>query len=200
MRYLWAAAALLAALFFSSLFIDPYSIEVTENHFAFFDSAATPVKAVFISDTQSAYDHPEFFSRFIDTVNAQEPDVIFLGGDIVEGEAKAWEKIDDFAKLKAKHGVYAILGNHDYQNWDCTEDDNEYADKIAAKLESMGIKVLRNQNELIDISGRAFTLIGVDDVWACRSDYPKAAQGIGPEPSIVLVHNTMAVANEKLPH
>jgi len=57
-------------------------------------------------------------------------------------------------------------------------------------LELEGIRVLRNGNA--DLGG--FTLVGVDDAWACESDYWKAVEGADrSRPIILLTHNQEAV-------
>ncbi len=55
-----------------------------------------------------------WFEVVAEQVNALQPDVIAITGDIVEKEA-CWPWLaDSLGKLQAKHGVYFILGNHDF--------------------------------------------------------------------------------------
>ncbi len=190
--------AVFLLLLFYSILIEPFNIEITENEFDFFNSGA-PVKIVMIADVQGSYDYPEYFENSIQMINSQNPDLVVIVGDIVESEEQGWEKIDKLQKLESRYGIYAVLGNHDYYHWDCADEYSyEYADKIEQKLESLGIEVLRNENRILEIRNHSFTLIGVDDLWACRNDYEKAAAGIPDMPKLVLSHNYLAVSDETL--
>jgi predicted MPP superfamily phosphohydrolase len=179
-----------------ALHIEPYNIMISETHFDFFERGE-PLKIVLISDTQTAYDYPEYFRRAIAKINEQDPDIILLAGDIVEGEEKGWEKLDELKNLKSNFGTYAVLGNHDYHDWDCANPQNyKYADNVEKKLESFGIDVLRNENRILNISGREFAIAGIDDQWACRSDPEKAMANLsGGIPKILLVHEQEVAYN-----
>ena len=191
MRYLRAAIIIIIVIFV--LFIEPYNLQVTENSFDLFDGN-NAIQVVFIADTQDAYHHPEYFERVIEAVNAREPDLILLGGDNVE-IADEWNRTDQLGNLKSKYGIYAVLGNHDYISWDC----KNCSDKVESKLESMGIKVLRNEYEILNISGREFALIGVDDLQAGRSNYRLASRDVPDNMSkIILAHNQYSVTRHDL--
>ncbi len=183
-----------------SVLVEPYNIHMTEHHLDFFGSPGQTVKAVLISDTQLAYDYPDYFARVISEVNRQEPDVIFISGDIVDGEPGGWTKLGLLSGLRARYGVYAVLGNHDYQDWKCGSAANdEYASHVAQTLESFGVRVLRNEQLTATMKGRSFTIIGLDDLWACKADPDKASSGVDPAlPKIILVHNNLAVSGMDL--
>ncbi|MDD5340071.1 MAG: metallophosphoesterase [Candidatus ainarchaeum sp.] len=200
MPYLPAAIAVLLVVAFYSFAIAPYDLEVTENNFSLFDGHGAPLKAVLISDTETTYDYPNYLDGAVALVNAQQPDIVFLAGDYVELDDGAWEKLGPLGNIRAKYGVYAVLGNHDYREWGCSRANASYADKVAAKLESMGITVLRNDYRIIDAAGHRVAIVGIDDYWACRNDFRKAEQGISPAvPQIILAHNPVAFYGEELP-
>jgi predicted MPP superfamily phosphohydrolase len=88
-------------------------------------------------------------------VNAQDPDIVAITGDLVDGSvADLSEHTAPLAKLRAKHGVFFVTGNHEYYSG---------ADEWIAHLRTMGIQVLRNQHVTIGEGDDVFHLAGVDD-------------------------------------
>ncbi len=84
-------------------------------------------------------------------------------------------------RLRARHGVFAILGNHDH--W--TD-----ADLITDLFRAEGICVLRNEGMRIDLRGESFWLAGVDDTMVGLEDLPLALAGSSKdEMKLLLAHN-----------
>ncbi|HET9626690.1 MAG TPA: metallophosphoesterase [Kofleriaceae bacterium] len=110
-----------------------------------------------------------FVERVVARTNALAPDLIALTGDLVDG------KVDDLrhdiaplAALRARHGVFATTGNHEY-----------YAgvDPWIAEVTRLGARYLRNERVLIGDGDASFELAGVDDYTA--SDYPGHGEDLG---------------------
>ncbi|MGD9636108.1 MAG: metallophosphoesterase [Pirellulales bacterium] len=55
----------------------------------------------------------EYFVEIVDTINRLEPDLVTLTGDLVEREECLGWLPDTLGRLRAKAGVYYVLGNHD---------------------------------------------------------------------------------------
>jgi predicted MPP superfamily phosphohydrolase len=90
-------------------------------------------------------------------------DLIVLTGDIVDFDPSYIpEAARIFGALKARDGVYAILGNHDHYTG---------ATAVADALRKAGVDVLVNDGRVIR---GGFSLLGVDDLAAMRKG------GIGP--------------------
>jgi predicted MPP superfamily phosphohydrolase len=93
--------------------------------------------------------------RFVQLVNAQNPDLIIIAGDIVDNNAlplvkeKMWE---EFEQMYAPLGIYACLGNHEYLSG--IESSMNF-------LRKTNIRLLIDSTALIDNS---FRLIGRDDL------------------------------------
>lgn len=198
--YFPAAAGVLLAFAFYAFAVAPYDLQATEGNYTLFDGSGEPVKVVFISDTEHAYDYPEYASRVVSLINAQAPDIVLLGGDYAESEERGWEQLGFLGGIRARHGVYAVLGNHDYQRWGCSGANLSYAAETAGKLDSMGITVLRNEYRVVEVRGHRLAIVGVDDFWACRDDLAKAQAGLDPAvPRVLLVHNPAAAYGWRLP-
>lgn len=156
-----------------------------------------PVKIVFISDIHAETISDGFLESAVGMANAENPDYVFLGGDYTETGGAQIERLAPLRKLKAKKGAFAVLGNHDYLLGEsaCSSPDGDAAaEKTAAFLESMGITVLRNGN----IDTGDFVLAGVDDFWACKSNYSKAMEGADrSRPVVLLTHNQESVPEDE---
>ena len=103
----------------------------------------------------SPIDGERLLERIVDKMNSLNPDIIILAGDIVDDKAEVLEQRqigESFKRLYPKYGVYSITGNHEFINGVNTS--VKYA-------EHLGMKVLRDEFELIDSS---FYIIGREDV------------------------------------
>jgi uncharacterized protein len=96
-----------------------------------------------------------FVQRVVDMTNRLSPDLVALTGDFVDGRvADLREEIAPLAGLRAKHGIFAITGNHEYYAG---------ADPWIAEISKLNVKYLRNELVTIGEPGAAFDLAGVDD-------------------------------------
>ena len=53
----------------------------------------------------------------IDLINAEKPDIILIGGDLIDNSAKAAairEMDRELNRLQARYGIYLVPGNHEY--------------------------------------------------------------------------------------
>jgi uncharacterized protein len=128
-------------------------------------------------------------ARIIRAINAENADLVMYTGDFVSrlnhGEAGQIET--HFSQIRARRGVYAILGNHDH-----------WADAgiVARAARAAGITLLRNQGTLIDIQGESLWIAGVDDIWEKRHDLKAALDGVPPSTPIILLAHEPDFADE----
>jgi predicted MPP superfamily phosphohydrolase len=143
-----------------------------------------------------AYTRIEDVRHCVAMTNALGADAIVLTGDFVTRDSDvsiAWAP--ELALLKAKYGVFAVLGNHD--TWSDPE-------RIAAELAGAGAQVLRNESTALEIGQSRLWLVGVEDIGykgMRLDDFKKANKrtvtelgvilaGLPPsDPHILLVHN-----------
>ncbi|HVV87496.1 MAG TPA: metallophosphoesterase, partial [Kofleriaceae bacterium] len=123
-----------------------------------------------------------FVERLVAQVNALAPDLIVITGDLVDGRlAELQREIEPLRGLRARDGVWAVTGNHEYY-WN--------AEAWLAHLRSLGVRLLRN--ERVSIAG-AFELAGVDDSSA-EEDLPRAVAGRDPaRPLVLLAHHPRVI-------
>jgi len=120
----------------------------------------------------------------IDRVNALEPDVVCVSGDIVDSPITDLEHwMPELARLRARHGVYAVLGNHDRY-----AGANRVAGAIRAHTDW---RLLRDEVVRVETGRGTFRLIGLEDRSApwCAKVLPRLhAQVPAGEPCVLLVH------------
>ena len=113
----WTAGGI--AVFMFCLFLyghlhykNKYRQEVTLTS----EKITKPVKLVMMSDLHLGYhNRREELHRWIDMINAEQPDLVLIAGDIIDGSMRPLkeEKMhEEFQRIKAP--VYACLGNHEY--------------------------------------------------------------------------------------
>ncbi len=96
-----------------------------------------------------------FVQHVVDQTNQLAPDLIVLTGDLVDGQVEDLrDHAAPLAQLTARHGRYAVTGNHEYYSG---------ADAWIAELTRHGIRYLRNQRVSIGDGDASFDLAGVDD-------------------------------------
>jgi predicted MPP superfamily phosphohydrolase len=103
----------------------------------------------------SPIDGERLLSKIIDKINSLNPDIVLFAGDIVDDKAVILKERgigESFKKLNPRYGIYSITGNHEFIN------DVEPSVKF---MENYGMKVLRDNYELIDSS---FYVVGREDV------------------------------------
>lgn len=82
---------------------------------------------------------------FVDKINAEQPDLVLLAGDIVDGALAPVTRRElgkILATIKSKYGVYAVTGNHEYIGT---------ADASVKYLEEHGITMLRDR--VVEVEG-----------------------------------------------
>ena len=131
-------------------------------------------------------------ARIVDTINAAEPDLVAIVGDLVDGTVEelgaAAEPLRD---LSAPEGSFFVTGNHEY-----------FVDDTASwlrELERLGVQPLRNENTAIRRGGAAFDLVGVNDITGDRRgdppDFDRALAGVdSSRPTVLLAHQPVVVS------
>lgn len=198
-------AVLLAAFLSYAYFVEPRQFVIVSETLAVpnWSKELDGFRVVTIADihTGSNYAPPERIRYVVEQANAQNADLIVLLGDYVS-ESK-WDRdarnkpegtdrtelkipVEEIAEslkgLKAKYGVYAIIGNHDWYH-------NEQ--KIHRLLEeTSGITVLNNEIAEVEVSGQKVRVWGIEDLYRNKK-VPLDAFTLLPEKKniIAITHN-----------
>jgi uncharacterized protein len=124
---------------------------------------------------------PALIQAAVEQTNELQPDLIVLTGDYVWRDVEAiFDLAPLLAGLNARHGVYAIMGNHDL--W-------TNVDIVKTGFDESRLPYLINQGVPITQDGGTFYLAGLDDGWAGRPDLSAAMVGAPPAaPTVLLLH------------
>lgn len=125
----------------------------------------------------------DFVQKVVDSINAQNPDVVLLDGDLIDGTvALVGEDLEPLRDLEAPLGVFAVSGNHEFY----AGDGGEWLDFWS----TLGIDVLRNQRTTITRGDAAIDIAGINDATApapYEPDLAAALDGIDPDRFVLLM-------------
>jgi uncharacterized protein len=118
--------------------------------------------------------------RAVDWVQHQNPDLLVFTGDFAHYTNAIPLLHTELRGIRARHGVYAVLGNHDY--WTSVT-------ALEQALTECGIDLLRNERRCIYVDGASLWLAGIDSVWEARHELQAALDDLPSDaPAIVLAH------------
>lgn len=118
----------------------------------------------------------------VDSVNALEPDLIVLTGDYVDRTVRGIETALRLrlGRLRARDGVLAIMGNHDY--WD-------EGDAVRAVLAEAGLKEISNRVHTLWRGDEALHICGVDSATEMRARLDLVMRDLPADgPAVLLAH------------
>ncbi|GIJ95084.1 metallophosphoesterase [Capnocytophaga stomatis] len=162
-----------------------------------------------ISDIHAgSFDNRAKIQYGIDLINQQKSDVIMITGDIVNNlasELLPWKDI--LKQLKAKDGVFSVLGNHDYGDysaWESPEAKAENLENLKDIQREMGFDLILNDHRYIEKNGQRIAIVGVENWGYGRfskyGDLEKAMQNVADEDfKILLSHDPTHWEYEVLP-
>lgn len=146
--------------------------------------------------------------KAVNIINNLQPDLIVFTGDLVNNLASELDAfIPVFSQLKARQGVYSVLGNHDYSTyiqWDTPQQQEAQLDSLKAKQAQMGWTLLNNRHVKLYQQNDSIALIGVEN--SGRPPFPdhaqlnEAMQGTEGMFQILLSHDPSHWRREVLPH
>lgn len=123
---------------------------------------------------------PAVIAAWVAKANALDVDLVALTGDYVTtGNAFHASAAEELARLRARDGVAAVLGNHDNASG---------GEPLRSGFVAGGVRLLLNERFTIERDGARLTIAGVDDIYSGRSDGARAVDGaVGPV--VALAHD-----------
>jgi hypothetical protein len=138
-----------------------------------------------------------YLDEIVDSALAEQPDLIALTGDFIhKGFRHVSRAARSISRLRAPHGVFAVLGNHDFsvRNALGLRRHRHLHRAVATALSDVGARVLRNETTVLRLGDAAVDLVGVDDLWSGECDLAAAYGDHDPRrPRLVLAHNPRTI-------
>ena len=110
----------------------------------------------------------QFIEKVVQRANEEQADLMVFTGDLINlapEETKPFEHI--LAGLKAKDGVFSVLGNHDYcihaMLGQRPSDIREAVVPVIAAERRIGWDLLLNEHRIISMGGDSIALVGVEN-------------------------------------
>ena len=180
-----AAALLVWAGLDTGLTVQTYTVESGK--------VEAPVRLALLTDLHSC-DYGEGQRELLDAVEEQDPDLVLLGGDIVDDGPEMPEEraLATVEALAERWPTYYVTGNHEYRTG--------RAEEIKELLAGRGAVVLEGTCALVTVGEQTLQICGVDDpavgaaVWQSQlEDVTVALEG--DVCSILISHRPERVAD-----
>jgi predicted MPP superfamily phosphohydrolase len=210
----WLGVGMASSLFFTLIygFGNKYNYRVIKKSVALkgLPSAFKGFKIVHISDIHSgSLKDQAAVQKGIDLIMKQQPDLVLFTGDLVNDRATEmhdWMHV--FNQIKAPHGVFSTLGNHDYGDyvqWDSVQAKQQNLEDLKKVHANLGWRLLMNENVKIEKEGAYIQLVGIEN-WGAKARFPKygkmdkAMNGVySDDPIILMSHDPSHWEAEVIP-
>jgi predicted MPP superfamily phosphohydrolase len=182
--------ALMLALGLWSLWLEPAGLRVQAVDVPVAWPYPRPLRVALVSDLHvgAPYHGIRRLPSTVDRINATNPDLICIAGDLVTlgvlgGHFTSPEAIArELKRLRAPAGVFAVLGNHDRLF---------NAPRVRAALEAAGIRVLEDTASLVSTPSGPVWIAGLTDYWTGPHDVGRTLAAVSDSvtPVLLLTHN-----------
>ena len=199
---LWILLAGTAAFWVYASLIEPQRLCVKQIDVPLpnLPEALVGLRIAHLSDLHCACRHHDPVTRRAITETLQQaPDLVMITGDLSNGFRYANCTAERLGELSARYGVYAVLGNHD---WNCTLTTYLFGSRgpdptvqdWQQALDQTEIQLLENKSCLLTLKGHTVGIAGVGDPSCGRDDIEAALEVIGPaDLKIMLAHSPDAI-------
>ena len=148
-----------------------YHLRVTKEELTFDDLPASfdGYRIVFFSDfhlgtyaTDATFPH-----KVTEALMKEQGDIILFGGDLINYDPRELQPfIKEMERLHAPDGVYAVMGNHDYQvhrKWSSPEACRRSVQELEGLIEKSGWKLLLNASSVVVRDTDSIAVVGVEN-------------------------------------
>lgn len=208
-KWVLAAAALVWYTGLYGTFVGFQKLEVNHQVYTSPDlpQAFDGYKIVLFSDAHvGSYKgmNKHVLQRAVDSINAQQPDMIVFAGDLQNLDPEEIvPHLATLSQLKAKDGVYSVLGNHDYDIYkrNIKTDETRPCPENIALQKRMGWHLLINEQRTISRADQAISIAGMDNDgngtrFPQRGDIDRTLRGA--QPFVVMLEHDPSAWRRKI--
>lgn len=184
-----------------SRFIEIWRIKIT--NISIINAQITqPIKIAWLTDLQVGnHKRNEWLNKVVLKLEKINPDLILLGGDLIDNEGTLNDEtkyLEPLKKLADRYPMYYVLGNHEYGIGGAARDRPKWqtgdrSDDLIKKMEELNIPLLRNQLICAEIAKQPICIFGVDDFWARPVVFDDLKNWNCSIPLIYIMHNPDAI-------
>ncbi len=159
-------------------------------------SAFDGYRIVQFTDAHVGVMSPEFMQRVVSTINELKPDAVMFTGDLQNMQPHETDAFVQFlSRIKAKDGIYSVLGNHDYSIYvDATEAQKRSNESLLQSRElGCGWQLLLNESRAVRRGADSIVIAGAENdgcpPFPSRVDMKKMLSGVSDSAFVVLLQH-----------
>jgi uncharacterized protein len=154
-----------------------YHVKKFSLQFNSLPQAFKGLRLVQVSDIHSgSFNNKDAVLKGVQKILDLKPDVILFTGDLVNNKASEMhDYVDVFNRLRAPMGVYSILGNHDYgdyEQWESREHKAQNLERLKQIHGELGWRLLMNEHVIFERGEDKIAIIGIEN-WSAKARFPK---------------------------
>jgi predicted MPP superfamily phosphohydrolase len=147
--------------------------------------SAIKLKLLFLTDLHFKKFLDPSYKKLARKINNINPDVILLGGDVIDEDGTYAPAREFFARVNTSIPKMVIMGNHDHKN-------RVGLHSYKRLYEQNNGTLLVNETRQITIAGKKLVVTGVDDFIEGNACFAKAVENIGKEENhVLLIHSPL---------
>ena len=151
--------------------------------------------------------HTSMVAACVDSINAQDADLVAFGGDMQNMKPAEVEPfVGVLSGIRAKDGVFSVLGNHDYAEYTDESPEVEAANMARTKSvqADMGWQLLLNSHSVVRRGADSIVVAGTENdgrkPFPSKADMAAAVAGVAPGAfTIMLQHDPSSWRRNILP-
>ena len=157
-----------------------------------------PIKIALVADIQVGMGkRAAWVEKIVKKIEKIKPDMVLLGGDLIDNEGSALNEaafLDPLKDLAGKYPIFYILGNHEYGIGGKTQYfkylwTGDRSQDLIQEMGKIGIPLLRNQLKCLPVKNQNICIFGADDIWERPINFSELKQWDQKTPLIFFVHN-----------
>ncbi|OGH87508.1 MAG: hypothetical protein A3J93_03180 [Candidatus Magasanikbacteria bacterium RIFOXYC2_FULL_42_28] len=158
-------------------------------------SALAGLKIAFVADLQlgMSLKKTKWSQKIVDKITAENPDLVLLGGDLIDNEGTDENEsafMAPFGQLVGRFPIYYVMGNHEYgAGRPGVMMFENRAPVLADQMAKLKIPLLKNKLERLKLPNRDICIFGLDDLWGGQINFDELKNWDKTTPLIFLTHN-----------